>query len=241
MVFRFLCRMNTTDRVRDNVQNERATTRVGAKPMTTESIRVLLVDDHAVVRAGYGRLLKLADDIEVAGEADSGERAYNACRDTPVDVIVMDMSLPGMSGIEATKRILARHPEVRVLVFSVHEEPIFVRRALAAGATGYISKRAVSDVLVDAVRAVARGERYIDTDLADKQNTPANPLASLSSREFEIFRLLASGANVNTIADELFLSPKTVANHTTKLRNKLGANGTADLTRLAIRAGVVSL
>ncbi|MES1925977.1 response regulator transcription factor [Salinisphaera sp. T31B1] len=210
--------------------------------MQTTPIRVLLVDDHAVVRAGYGRLLKLADDIQVVGEADSGERAYAACRDLDIHVIVMDLSLPGMSGIEATKRILSRYPGVRVLVFSVHEEQIFVRRALTAGATGYISKRAVSEVLVNAVRAVATGQRYIDAELADEAGPDAaNPLACLSSREFEIFRLLASGASVNAIAEELFLSPKTVANHTTRLRTKLGASGTADLTRLAIRTGVVAL
>ncbi len=210
--------------------------------MQPRPIQVLLVDDHAVVRAGYSRLLKLADDIEVAGEAESGERAYTACREIHVDVIVMDLSMPGMSGIEATKRILVRYPSIRILVFSVHEESIFVRRALNAGATGYISKRAISDVLVDAVRSVARGQRYVDPALADDiDHAPEHPLTALSSREFEIFRLLASGANVNTIADELFLSPKTVANHTTRLRSKLGANGTADLTRLAIRTGVVTL
>lgn len=210
--------------------------------MESRPIQVLLVDDHAVVRAGYSRLLKLAKDIEVAGEADSGERAYAACRQTSFDVVVMDVSLPGMSGIEATKRILKRYEHVRVLMFSVHEEAIFVRRALAAGATGYISKRAVSDVLVDAVRTVAGGKRYIGEQLGDaNQTTASSPLASLSPREFEIFRLLASGSSVNAIAEELFLSPKTVANHTTRVRSKLVATGTADLTRLAIRTGVVSL
>ena len=212
--------------------------------MTSQPIRVLLVDDHAVVRAGYGRLLKMAGDIEVACEADSGERAYALCRAQDFDVIVMDLSLPGMSGIEATRRICRRNPGARVLVFSVHEEDIFVRRALAAGATGYIGKRAVADVLIDAVRCVARGERYLGAVLVGEE-TPAagaeNPLSSLSSREFEIFRLLASGTSVNAIAVELFLSPKTVANHASHLRAKLGVGGTADLTRLAIRTGVVGL
>ena len=212
--------------------------------MTSQSIRVLLVDDHAVVRAGYGRLLKMAGDIEVVGEADSGERAYALCREQAFDVIVMDLSLPGMSGIEATRRICSRNPGTRILVFSVHEEEIFVRRALAAGATGYIGKRAVADVLIDAVRQVARGKRYIGAALVDEEAAPfeaENPLARLSSREFEIFRLLASGASVNAIAEELFLSPKTVANHASRLRAKLGLGGTADLTRLAIRTGVVRL
>lgn len=217
--------------------------------MSSKPIRVLLVDDHAVVRAGYGRLLRLTGDIEVAGEADSGERAYAACREHCYDVVVMDLSLPGMSGIEATTRIRARYPEVHVLVFSVHAEPIFVRRALAAGATGYISKRAVADVLVDAVRSVAAGQRYLGADIdavadaaacnpTDGDGNPA--LASLSAREFEIFRLLAAGASVNAIAEQLFLSPKTVANHSSRLRAKLGTSGTADLTRLAIRSGIVS-
>ncbi|MBO9468574.1 response regulator transcription factor [Endozoicomonas sp. G2_2] len=212
--------------------------------MTSQSIRVLLVDDHAVVRAGYGRLLKMAGDIEVVGEADSGERAYALCREQAFDVIVMDLSLPGMSGIEATRRICSRNPGTRILVFSVHEEEIFVRRALAAGATGYIGKRAVADVLIDAVRQVARGKRYIGAALVDEEAAPfeaENPLSRLSSREFEIFRLLASGASVNAIAEELFLSPKTVANHASRLRAKLGLGGTADLTRLAIRTGVVGL
>ncbi|MES1928781.1 two component LuxR family transcriptional regulator [Salinisphaera dokdonensis CL-ES53] len=212
--------------------------------MTSQSIRVLLVDDHAVVRAGYGRLLKMAGDIEVVGEADSGERAYALSREQDFDVIVMDLSLPGMSGIEATRRICSRNPGTRILVFSVHEEEIFVRRALAAGATGYIGKRAVADVLIDAVRQVAKGKRYIGAALVDEEAAPAeidSPLSCLSSREFEIFRLLASGASVNAIADELFLSPKTVANHASRLRAKLGVGGTADLTRLAIRTGVVGL
>ena len=213
--------------------------------MPKQPIRVLLVDDHAVVRAGYARLLKLAGDIEVAGEADSGERAYALCREHNFDVIVMDLSLPGMSGIETTRRICSRHPGTRVLVFSVHEEAIFVRRALAAGATGYIGKRAVADVLIEGVRQVACGREYLDPGLADdivaSAQDSTSPLACLSSREFEIFRLVASGMSVTDIAEELFVSPKTVANHASRLRAKLGVGGTAELTRLAICTGVVGL
>jgi DNA-binding NarL/FixJ family response regulator len=205
------------------------------------AIRVLLVDDHAVVRAGYGRLLGFAAGIEVAGEAASGEQAYALCRNESFDVVVMDLSLPGMSGIEATQRIHRRYPGIRVLVFSVHEEGIFIHRALAAGAIGYISKRAAADVLVDAVRAVARGQRYLEPSLTATagSETPVSPLDRLSAREFEIFRLLTLGRSVTQIAVELHLSPKTVANHMSRLRAKLGATNTADLTRLAIRAGIV--
>ncbi|MEQ8799568.1 MAG: response regulator transcription factor [Salinisphaeraceae bacterium] len=202
-------------------------------------IRVLLVDDHAVVRAGYGRLLKSAPDIVVEGETDTGESAYQLVSQTHFDVVVMDLSLPGMSGIEACSRIRKRRPDTRVLVFSVHEEEIFVKRALQAGADGYLTKRAVAEVLVDAVREVAVGKRYLDPNLA-MAGAGVDPLACLSRREFEIFRLLAEGHAVPDIANALFLSPKTVSNHASRIRTKLDAGSAADLTRLAIRRGVIA-
>lgn len=202
-------------------------------------IKVLLVDDHEVVRAGYRRLLKSAPDIAVVGEAGSGEAAYRLVAAEPVDVVVMDLSLPGMSGIEAASRIRRRQPRVRVLMFSVHEEEIFVQRALDAGADGYLTKRAVAQMLVAAVREVAAGRRYLDPSISLADGA-RDTLSRLSRREFEIFRLLAEGNNVHAIAEALFLSPKTVSNHASRLRAKLGAVSGAELTRLAIRRGVIA-
>lgn len=203
------------------------------------AISVLLVDDHAVVRAGYRRLLASAADIRVTGEAETGETAYRMVSSCAYDVVVMDLSLPGMSGIEACSRIRRRRPSTRVLMFSVHEEAIFVRRALQAGAAGYLTKRAVADMLVAAVREVAAGRSYLETGLADAAGEQ-DPLACLSQREFEVFRLLADGHGVQSIAEQLFLSSKTVSNHASRLRAKLGAESATDLIRLAIRRGVVA-
>lgn len=204
-----------------------------------DGIRVLLVDDHAVVRAGYRRLLTNTADIQVEGEADSGEEAYRMVSARAFDVAVMDLSLPGMGGIEACSRIRRRRPDTRVLVFSVHEEAIFVRRALDAGAAGYLTKRAVADMLVQAVREVAAGRRYVEQALADTL-TESDPLACLSQREFEIFRLLANGHGVQAIAEHLYLSSKTVSNHASRVRTKLGTESPTELIRLAIRRGVIA-
>ncbi len=203
------------------------------------AVDVLLVDDHAVVRAGYGRLLKSAPGITVLGEADSGEMAYRMVSARPFDVVVMDVSLPGMSGIEACSRLRRCRPATRVLVFSVHEEEIFVQRALEAGAAGYLTKRAVAEMLVEAVREVAAGRSYIEPGLAAAKSA-VDPMASLSRREFEIFRLLADGHGVHAIAESLFLSPKTVSNHASRVRAKLDAGSAAEPTRLAIRRGVIA-
>lgn len=204
-----------------------------------DEIRVLLVDDHAVVRAGYRRLLTSAADIQVDGEADSGEAAYRILSAQAFDVVVMDLSLPGMSGIEACSRIRRRRPGTQVLMFSVHEETIFVRRALQAGAAGYLTKRAVAEMLVQAVREVAAGRGYLEPALAEAL-TDRDPLACLSQREFEIFRLLADGRGIQAIAEHLFLSPKTVSNHASRVRAKLGTESATDLIRLAIRRGVIA-
>jgi two-component system, NarL family, invasion response regulator UvrY len=211
----------------------------------TSTVRVLLVDDHAVVREGYRRLLERAPGIAVVGEAASAAEAYHAfCRLAP-DVVVMDISLPDASGIEAMRRLVARDAGARVLAFSIHDEPVFADRAFRAGALGYVTKASAPDVLVDAVRKVAGGESFLSADVAQalalgRLQGREPDLASLSAREFEIVRLLAQGHTVRAIADALCLSTKTVSNHQSAIRKKLGAQTPAQLLRIAARSGLVA-
>jgi len=209
-----------------------------------DSISVLLVDDHAVVREGYRRLLERASNIAVVGEAASAAAAYQAyCRSIP-DVVVMDISLPDVSGIEAMRRLLQRDPRARVLVFSIHDESVFADRAFKGGARGYVTKASAPDVLVDAVRAVARGDTFLSPDVAQAvamralRGNDAESLRSLSDREFEIVRLLAQGRSVREIAELLCLNYKTVANYQWTIRQKLGAETAVQLLRIAAENGL---
>lgn len=209
-----------------------------------QAIRILLVDDHAVVRAGYKVLLENSAEISIVGEADSGESACRLFADLAPDVVIMDLSLPGMSGLEAIRRIISRDADARVLVFSMHEDTVFVEQALQAGARGYITKSSAPEVLVDAVKTIARGEVHLDGELAQrlafqKTRGKATPFASLSTREFEIFCLLAEGLDINGIAARLSLSYKTVANYSTQIKNKLSVTTVAELARMAIRHGLL--
>ncbi len=211
----------------------------------TETIRVLLADDHEVVRAGYRRLLEATGDIEVAAEAESGEEAYALYLAHEPDVVVMDLSMPGAGGLDTSRRILARDDSARILVFSVHENEVFLKRALDLGILGYISKRSASRVMVEAVRQVARGEPYVGQEMMPflvgrKASDDNRLIADLSPREFEVFRLRAEGMSVNDIAELLNVSPKTVGHHNTRVKQKLGVNNAAELTRMAIRLGIVS-
>ncbi|MGH8596304.1 MAG: response regulator, partial [Gammaproteobacteria bacterium] len=186
----------------------------------SDKIKVLMVDDHAVVRTGYRTLLEDSATLEIVGEADNGESAVGLFEDLAPDVVIMDLSLPGISGLEAIRRILLRKPAARILAFSMHEDTIFVEQALQAGARGYIGKSSAPKVLVEAVNAIAAGNIYLDPDIAQrlafqKTRGPNSPIAGLSTREFEIFRLLAEGGTVADIAKRLALSSKTVANYST--------------------------
>lgn len=208
-------------------------------------IAVLLVDDHAVVRAGYRRLLETVAGIRITGEAERGETAYAMYADGHYDVVILDMSLPGIGGLEVARRILRRDPEAKILVCSIHEEAMFVRCALEAGVIGYVSKSSPPDVLIEAVEQVAAGRRYVSAGLLEQlahaaQADDSERLAALTAREFEIFRLLASGETVRDIARTLCISGKTVANYNTEIRKKLHAANAADLARLAMRNGVIS-
>jgi two-component system invasion response regulator UvrY len=208
------------------------------------ALKVLLVDDHAVVRAGYRRLLESSSLNIRVFEADTGEQAYSSYSQEPFDLVVMDLTLPGIGGLEAIRRITQRDHGARVLVFSIHDETVFIERALEAGARGYISKSSAAEVLVEAVERVVRGEVYLGPGIAERlaavhRAGTDNPLAALSPREFDIFRLLAEGRTVNEIAELLSLSAKTVANYNTQIRTKLNVSSAAELARLAIRYGVV--
>jgi len=207
-------------------------------------IRVLLADDHPVVRSGYLRLLEQARDIRVVAEAATGDAAYAAFVADPPDVLATDLSMPVGGGLELIRRVTLRAPAARILVFSMYDSPPLVRRALDAGARGFVTKAAAPQSLVDAVRALHAGERYLGADLAPGllQRDPAREaerLAELSLREFEIFRLLAQGHTLVECAQALKLSPKTVSNHQTVIKDKLGVATSAALAHLAIRHRVI--
>lgn len=210
----------------------------------SRNIRVMLVDDHAVVRVGFRMLLSATPDIEVAAEADSGEVAYQHYAEVNPDVVIMDLSMPGMGGIEAVRRLLAKEKTARVLVLSAHEDVAHPRRVLKAGALGYLSKRTAPEELIGAVRAVAAGRIYLDAEIARKlamQDLGGTPGAveALSEREFEVFLQLARGKSVNRIAEILNLSPNTVGTHLYNIKQKLGAGNQAELTLIAVRNGLI--
>jgi two-component system invasion response regulator UvrY len=210
----------------------------------SDTVTILLVDDHAVVREGYRRLLERSASIRVVGEAADAQGAYRAYLEYRPQVTVMDISLPGASGIEALRRIRGRDPAARVLMFSMYEDPIFASRALQAGALGYITKAAAPEALVDAVLCVARGEPYItgriahDLAMRNSSQTP-DAAGGLSPREFEVLRMLVAGRSLQQIAKSLGLTVKTVANHQTILRHKLGAETALQLLQAAARLGVL--
>lgn len=208
-------------------------------------IRLMLVDDHTIVRVGFRMLLQAAAaDIEVVAEADNGEDALALLETVQPDVLVLDLSMPGMSGLEVLRRLRARDSRLRVLVLSAHEDSAHPRRVLAAGAMGYLSKRGAPEALVDAVRRVAAGQRYIDPALAQKLalaqlGDEPSPMEALSEREFAVFVELAKGASVVDIAAQLRLSGSTVGTHLYNIKQKLGASNQAELTLLALRWGVI--
>jgi len=206
--------------------------------------RVMLVDDHAVVRVGFRMLLQAAPDIQVVAEADSGEAACQKYAEAAPDVVVMDLAMPGMGGIEAVRRILARDPRARILALSAHEDTAHPRRVLKAGALGYLSKRSAPEALIEAVLAVAARQRYLDPAIAQRLAMEElagsqDPVKALSEREFEVFIQLAKGQSVAQIAENLKLSPNTVGTHLYNVKQKLGAGNQAELTLIALNHGLI--
>ena len=209
-------------------------------------INVMLVDDHAVVRFGFRMLLDATEDIRVVAEAESAEVAYQLIPTAKPDVIVMDISLGGTMGVEATRRIVARDKMARVLGLSSHEDPSYVRYMLIAGALGYLSKRSAPDELMHAIRQVAEGRMYIDSQLSQRMaleefNGEKSPIEVLSEREFGVFIQLAKGSSVNQIAEMLNISPRTVGTHLYNVKQKLGVANQAELALIAVRHGLIEL
>jgi len=208
-----------------------------------KQITVLLVDDHAVVREGYRRLLERHGDIAVIGEAADAAEAHALFSALDPQIVVMDITLPGTSGIEAMHRMLLYKPGTRVLVFSMHEEAIFARRALQAGAFGYLTKASAPDVLVEAVHAVAEGKKYLSGDIARKLalrevGVEQQGADKLSAREFEVLHLLAQGRSIKEIAESMGINSKTVANHQSIIKQKLGADTAIQLLIKANQLGM---
>ena len=207
-------------------------------------IRVMLVDDHALVRMGFRMLLAESADIEVVTDADSGEQALQRLADSRPDVVVLDISMPGMGGLEALRRLHARDASLRLLMLSAHDDSAHARRALDAWALGFLSKRSAPENLPEAIRAVAAGRRWLDADIARQLalaalDGSANPADRLSSREFEVFVQLARGRSVQDIAADLKLSTSTVGTHLYHVKQKLEASNQAELTLLALRWGLI--
>ena len=206
----------------------------------------MLVDDHAVVRMGFKLLLQASSDIQVVAEADSGEATCQMYESIAPDVVVMDIAMAGMGGIEAIKRLIAKDPHVRILVLSAHEDTSHPKRALQAGALGYLSKRSAPEVLIDAIRTIANGQRYLDAHIAQRiavQDITGDktPTDQLSPREFEVFIQLARGQSVAQISTTLALSASTVGTHLYNVKQKLGLTNQAEITLLAVKHGLIDV
>ena len=210
----------------------------------SKKINIILVDDHAVVRAGVRRLLEQEPLFDVIGEAESGEKAYQLFGELNPDVMVMDLSMPGMGGLEAIRRILMRNEKAKILVLSMHEDLSFANQALKLGAKGYLIKNTLGDDLVKAIEAISQGNIFLSDEIAKKIAVSSiddgqDPIHDLSAREFEIFRLLAEGFEVDAIATTLNISSKTVSNYQTMIKQKLNIHTPIELIRYAIKTGVI--
>lgn len=215
-----------------------------AESRSMSQINVMLVDDHAVVRMGFKMLLESDVDIKVLAEAESGEQAIQRYQEHKPDVVVMDITMPGIGGLEAIERILAKDSAAKILVLSAHEDSVHPKRVLNAGAMGYLTKRSAAEELIKAIRTVAVGKKYLEASVAQQMaiqqlSGDQNPVDVLSPREFEVFMALAKGKTTNEIAETLFLSPRTVGTHLYNIKQKLNANNSAEIALIAMRSGLL--
>jgi len=208
-------------------------------------MKILIVDDHAVVRKGLKCVLKECADFDLIGEAESGVEAINKMRNANWDVVLLDISMPGKSGLDVMKQMKKERPELQILILSVYPEDQYALRMLRAGAAGYISKGCDPDELVRAIRKVASGGMYINNDVADSLLYTLDPVRkkalhqALSDREYQVFRLMAEGMQVSGIADELSISDKTASNHRRSIMSKMKMKKNSEIVRYAIKSGIV--
>ncbi len=207
-------------------------------------VGLLLVDDHPVVRAGLCHLFEADPGLCVLGHAASGEEACRLYPERRPEVVLMDLSLPGMSGLEAARRLLQHHPGARLLICTIHENPVLAERALVLGILGYVTKSSAPDILIEAVKTVASGRRFLSPDMAQalalrRLEGDGSPLQGLSPREFEVFRLVVEGRGRGEIAALLHLSPKTVSNLLSRIRGHLGVGSDLELLHIALSQGLI--
>ena len=213
--------------------------------MSATRTTVMLVDDHSVVRMGFRLLLEGSPDIRVVAEAESGEEAIRRFDEARPDVVVMDISMPGIGGLEAIRRILARDAAARILVLSAHEDAMHARRVLEAGAAGYLTKRSAAEALIQAIRQVGQGKTFLEPEIAQELairqfSGVRDPLDGLTEKEFKVFLALAQGQSVQEIAEVMSLSPRTVGTHLYNIKQKLGVSNSAELALMAMRAGLLT-
>lgn len=213
--------------------------------LSATKARILLVDDHAIVRAGFRYILESECEYDIR-EVNTAEEACSAYSDFRPDAVIMDLVMPGMGGLEGVRHIYAKDSKANILVLSMRDDPIYIERARQAGAKGYITKRSVPQELNKAVSAIVKGQTYFSSDITAPgtrlkitSKDDNEKLSGLSEREFEIFCLMAEGKSVVTISNSLHLSPKTVSNHRTRIMQKLQASSLVEVTRLAIRHGLI--
>ena len=208
------------------------------------NIRVILVDDHSVVRMGFKMLIESESDMEVICEAESGEEGIKVFKELKPDVVVMDITMPGIGGLESIERILAFDKNAKILVLSAHEDSVHPKRVLNAGALGYLTKRSAAEELIKAIKSISSGKKYLEATIAQQMaitqlSGENNPVEVLSDREFEVFMALAKGKSTNEIAETMHLSPRTVGTHLYNIKQKLNANNSAEIALIAIRCGLL--
>ena len=214
--------------------------------MADNMIRIVIADDHAIVREGLKRIVSAAPGLEVAGEASDGAQLMQLVRNLEFELLTLDLSMPGRSGIELIKLVRAERPKLRILVLSMHQEMQYAVRAIKAGANGYLTKESAPEQLVQAIRRIAGGGAFVTPEVAEQLAMGAMPGAqeqapheALSNREFEVLRLFAQGMALTEIGQALKVSVKTVSTHKTNLMHKLGLNNASELVRYALKHGIV--